>query len=54
MVSGGLLLGMIVKVPPLQIVAASFGTTGFGLRVTVNVNGDPGQFPEAPEVGVTM
>jgi len=44
----------MVNTSPLQIDIGWSGIDGVGLRVTVNVNGDPEQLPEAPEVGVTM
>jgi hypothetical protein len=47
--------GVIVKVPPLQIIVVIGVTAGTGLTVTVTVNGAPGQLPRAAdEVGVTV
>jgi len=46
--------GVTVNDVPLHIVAVCAGMTGFGLTVTVTVNGEPTQVPAAPEVGVTV
>jgi hypothetical protein len=54
MVPGGLLDGVMVNVPLLQMEVVCAGMTGFGLMVTVTVNVLPTQLPAAPEVGVTV
>jgi len=53
-VVGGALTGVTEKGSPLQIVAGWVGMRGTGLIVTVIVRGFPMQFPEAPDVGVTV
>jgi hypothetical protein len=45
------LVGVTEKVPPLQIVAVLFAIVGFGLTVTVTVNGVP---LHVPDLGVTV
>jgi hypothetical protein len=40
-VVGGALVGLIVNVPPLQIVWVKFGTTIAGITVTATVKGAP-------------
>ena len=47
------LVGALVKLLPLQIVSVCGVTNGFGFTVTFTVNGNPTQFPVAPEIGVT-
>ena len=51
-VVGGALTGVTVKVISLHTDAVCAGSNGFGLTVTVTVNGEPGQFP--PTEGVTV
>jgi hypothetical protein len=51
MVRGGLLAGVIVKDPPLHMVAVWTGMIGLGLMVTITVKLVPVQ---VPETGVTV
>ena len=48
------LVGATEKAVPEQMVRVVLKTVGFGLTTTVMVKLFPTQFPESPEVGVTV